>query len=206
VLLKFPLFFVSRICYNYAMKKILVFLPLFAICGCLSPAPAPSVSYWLMEYRSSSAAGRTPKYEVARLSQIVVSQPYSGERFVVLRKDGTVAFDSCNLFAAPPLALMRGIGVSALTASGLFSDVVDASSGASAPVSVELGVSRLALDCRQEDVRRVVADVSVRLLKGRSVVATAEGSGAADASDRDFGVAYSKAVSEALSSALSKLR
>jgi len=188
------------------MKALLAVLPLVALCGCLSPVPSPPVSCWLVEYRSSSTVEQSPRYGIARLSQVVVSQPYAGERFVVLRRNGTVAFDPCNVFAAAPQFLLKGVGVSAMRASGLFADAVEASSGAFAPVSVELVVTRLALDCRQEDSRRAVAETLVRVLNGKSVVAVAEGSGDADASDGDFGVAFSKAVSESLCSALSKLR
>jgi len=188
------------------MKNLLAALPLVFLCGCLSPVATPSVSYWLLEYRNSStAAVKQPKYGVVRLSQIVVIQPYAGERFVVLRKDGTVVFDSFNVFAAPPLALMRSVGLNAVRSSGLFTDTVGVSSAASSPYSVELTVTRLALDCRQEDARRVVAEVFVRVLNGKAIVATSEGAGTVDASDGDYGVAYSKAISEALSSALSKL-
>jgi len=188
------------------MKALSAVLPLVVLCGCLSPVSAPPVSYWLLEYRPSSSAEQAPKYGVARLSQVVVGQPYSGERFVVLRRDGTVAFDSCNVFAASPSALMKGVGLSAMKSSGLFADAVESSSGASAAVSVELTVNRLAIDCRQEDSRRAAAEVFVKVLNGKSIVATSEGEGVADASDGDFGVAFSKAVSEAISSALSRLR
>jgi len=205
--LKFPLFSVSRICYNHpTMKTFLLALPLFALCGCLAPASAPAVSHWLMEFRESTAVSKTPKYGVVRLSQVVVGMPYSGNRLVILRKDGTVAFDDKNVFAAPPAALTKDLCFVALKSSGLFADVVETSSTASSQVFAECFVSRLALDCRQEDVRRAVAEVRIRLLTGKSITATVGGEGSADASDGDYGVAFSKALSEAVSSALSKLR
>jgi len=188
------------------MKTIIAALPLFLLCGCLSPAPAPVVAYWLVEFRGTAAVAKTPKYGVARLSQILVGQPYAGERMVVLREDGTVAFDPSNLFAAIPSALLKDVCFSGLKFSGLFADVVDTSSGVSAPVSVEIVVKRLALDCRQAESRQAVARLLVRVLNGKTVAATAEGSAAADASDGDYGVAFSKAVSEAFSSALSKMK
>jgi len=188
------------------MKTLLAVLPLSVLCGCLSPVSLPSVSHWLIEYRDPPAVAGSPRYGVVRLVQAQVEQPYSGDQMVVLRKDGTVAFDAYNVFAAPASALLRGVGCSALRSSGLFSDVIGASSGAAAEISAEIVVSRLAIDCRQEDSRRTVAEVLVRLLSGRGIVATATGDGSADASDGDYGVAFSKALSTALSSALSKMR
>jgi len=125
---------------------------------------------------------------------------------VVMRKDGTVAFDDYNLFAASPSLLLNGVCLSALKASGLFENVIGASSGASSDVSVEVFVERLALDCRQEGARRAVVEILVRVLKGRSIMSTTEGEESVDASDGDYGVAFSKAVSSAVSSALSKMR
>jgi len=188
------------------MKAILLSFPLLFLCGCLSPAPAPAVSYWLMEFRDSPVAAKEPKFDVVRLSQVIIGQPYAGDRLVVLRKDGTVAFDAGNAFAAAPASLMKEICFSALKTSGLFPDVVDATSGASAGVFAEVFVNRLALDCRQEDSRRAVAELRIRLLEGKTISATVVGDGVADASDGDYGVAFSKAVSAALTSALAKLR
>jgi len=188
------------------MKALLTVFPLLALCGCLSPVSMPSVSHWLMEFRSSSAVVESPTYGVVRLSQVIVNLPYAGDSLVVLRSNGTVSFDAHNVFAAPPAALMKGVAVSALKSSGMFAGVIGPSSGASAAVSVELIVNRLALDCRQEGVRRAVAELSVRLLDGKKIVATVEGEGSADASDGDYGVAFSKAASAAVTSALSKLR
>jgi len=188
------------------MKRTLAALSLLFLCGCLSPVSLPSVSYWLIEFRDPPVVSKAPKYGVVRLSQVIVEQPYAGDRMVVLKKDGTVAFDSYNVFAAAAPALLKNVGRVALRSSGLFEDVVGVSSGASASVAAEISVGRLAIDCRQEDGRRVVVELLIRLLNGRSIVATVTGDGFADATDGDYGVAFSKAVSTALSSALAKLR
>ncbi len=203
---KLPRFFGNRICYNFAMKTCLKVFPLALLCGCLSSAEMPSVSYWLMEYRPTPMTVTTPKYDIARLSQVIVNLPYAGNRLVVLRKDGTVAFDERNVFASSPAALLKSVFLSGMKASGLFTDVVGATSNVAANLSVEVVVDRLALDCRTEDGRRAFVELHLRLVKGKTLVATVRGEGFADASDGDFGVAFSRAVSAAAASALSKLR
>jgi len=188
------------------MKKVFSLILLPVLCGCLSSVSLPESSCWLIEYRSGQEVRAEPKYGVVRLSQVIVNPPYGGTRLVVLRKNGTVAFDANNVFAAPVPGLLKGPCMAAMKASGLFSDVVGASSGAMPSIVVELVVTRLALDCRQEDSRRAVVEMIVRVLNGKSIVATAVGEGMADAGDGDYGTAFSKAVSAAVSSALSRIR
>jgi len=188
------------------MKKILPLLLLPAMCGCLSTPSLPECSCWLIEYRGGQKTPASPKFGVTRLSQVIVNLPYGGTHVIVLKKDGTVAFDPYNTFAAQPTGLLKGPLVAAMKVSGLFSDVIEPGSSAVGTASVEFVVSRLALDCRQEESRQAVVELLVRVQVGKEIVATATGEGVADATDGDFGTAFSRAVSQAVSSALSKLR
>ena len=93
-----------------------------------------------------------------------------------------------------------------LERSGLFKAVVGSGSTADADVDAELAVTRLALDCREEGVRRAVATLSLRLVRAHRIVDVVTGEGAADASQTsDFSAAFSAAVTDAFSEALRKL-
>lgn len=192
-------------------KQIALFLvPLLS--GCLSSG-VPVASYWLVEYvegRSPSASEskdevRTTKCDVARVSQVMVRTPYNENGIAVLRADGSVAFDPYNEFAAQPSSLLKGAVFEAMSASGLFKTVVNPSSAAVSSASVEVMVTRLALDCRKEGERKAVVEVSVRLLDGPEIL-VAKGEGSADAADGNYGAAFSVAVSAALDSAFARLR
>lgn len=187
------------------MKKILALMLLPVLAGCLT-AGSPQVSYWPLDYVGAGHGERKARFGVARLLQTQVRSPYNNDGIVVLRADGTVAFDPCNLFAANPPALMKWVGLEALRQSGVFSGVVEASSAASADVSVELVVNKLALDCRKEGERRAVAAVLVRVLDGKLIRATVTGAGSVDAADGNYGAAFSNAVSAAIAAALSDLK
>lgn len=187
------------------MKKFLAVVLIPVLAGCLT-SKVPSVFYWPLEYKGPVAAASSSKYGVVRVLPIAVRAPYNARAITVLRKDGSVAFDPLNEFSAPPAQLAKGALSDALTASGLFRDVVETSSIATSDVSVEVTVDRLALDCRQEDQRTAVAEIVVKLLKGHSILASQKGSGAADAADGNYGAAFSTALSSAFSMALEQLR
>lgn len=190
-------------CYNNDMKKLVLafLLPVFA--GCLTTS-APECSCWLIEYCDGLGTARdAAKYGVVRASQVVVRAPYSSTAMSVLRKDGTIAFDPYNEFAASPALLLKGVMIDALNASGVFKDVVGASSTAAATEAVELTVTKLTLDCREG--REAVAELSVRVVRDREIVAVVKGEGVENASDGDYGKSFSRAVSKALSSALKQL-
>ena len=182
----------------------LVVLPVLA--GCLSPSHPPEVACWNIEYAATSAASAAePRFGVARVSQVMVRAPYGAKSIAVLRGNGTVAFDPYNEFAAGVAQLMKGTFAEAMEKSGLFSAVIGASSSAGSDVFAEASVTRLALDCREQGRRKAVADVSVMLVRGRDIAATASGSGEADATDGNYGKAFSRAVSDALVKALDGL-
>ena len=171
------------------MKKLLLFLALPALAGCLSSSPL-AVTSWTVDYAGSKTSADGAKYGVARLLLVGVRSPYAGSPVAVLRADGSIAFDAYD----------------AANASGLFSSVVGAISSASARVVIEAEVVKLALDCREEGARRAVARVQVRLIDGRDIVATVVGEGAEDASDGNYGAAFSTALSAAFASAFGLLK
>ena len=181
----------------------LLLLPLIA--GCLT-SRVPEVSCWNLEYSGEKRAPDAgARFGMARVSQILVRAPYASTSLVVLRANGTVAFDPYNEFAAGVVPLLKGVVFDAVEASGRFKAVVEATSSASAASLVEVTVSRLALDCRTEGSRRAVAELLMRVVDGRAIVASANGSGEADAADGNYGAAFSRAVSQALSEAASRL-
>lgn len=187
------------------MKKLLLFLALPALAGCLSSSPL-AVTSWTVDYAGSKTSADGAKYGVARLLLVGVRSPYAGSLVAVLRADGSIAFDAYNTFAAPPAQLVKGLAYDAANASGLFSSVVGAISSAAARVVIEAEVVKLALDCREEGARRAVARVQVRLIDGRDIVATVVGEGAEDASDGNYGAAFSTALSAAFASAFGLLK
>lgn len=190
------------------LRSLLRLAPLvsvFALGGCLTSS-VPESACWNVEYAgSASPAGSGRRFGVARVSQVLVRSPYGVKGLAVLRANGSVAFDPCNEYAAGPAALLRGVVKDALSASGLFADVVESSSSAKSAVLVEVSFTRLALDCREAGVRRAVAEVELRLVGDRDIVARAMGSGAADAADGNYGAALSRAASGALSGAIGRL-
>ena len=183
------------------MKKIVAFLVLPVLVGCLS-ASSPKVTQWLLEYRGPVRATRLPKYEVGRVSQILVRSPYNEIGIAVLRADGSMAFDPYNEYAANPTALLKGVALDAMDASGLFGTVLNPSSTVRSSALVEVLIGRLALDCRKEGERKAVASARVRIIADGEKPLCAKGEGEADAKDGNYGAALSDALSRALHSAL----
>lgn len=185
--------------------KSLAFVSLFAVAGCLS-ASDPKTVFWPVDYEKTCEVAAAAKYQVARMSSVVVRAPYGDNRLAVLRPNGSIAFDDLNEYASSPAMLAKGIAGDAMRASGLFKSVIGSSSSVVADVAVEVVVTRLALDCREAGLRKALADVKVRLVENGRLVAAADGSGAVDAGDGRYGVAFTKAVSSAFDSAFSALR
>ena len=173
--------------------------------GCLDLSPT-ECSDWNVECTDAAMhLAVKPRFGVARLVLVEMRAPYSAREIAVLRENGSIAFDPCNAYAAAPVQLLKGVAMESLERSGLFPAVVGASSSVDADVEVEVSVSRLALDCREDGSRRAVAALSVRLVRSHVIVAYATGSGSADASGRDFSEALSSAVTAAFSEALNRL-
>ena len=187
------------------MKKLIVFSFVPVLAGCLT-ASAPKVSQWILEYEGAVPSAQVAKYDVGRVSQVLVRAPYNEVGITVLKADGSVAFDPYNEYAANPTAMLKGMVSDAMDASGLFGSVVNASSSVKSSVMVEAFFTRLALDCRKEGARRASVTVIVRILGSDERAAIAKGEGVADATDGNFGAALSAAASTALRSAFDQLR
>ena len=187
------------------MKKLIALSLIPLLSGCLS-ASSPKVTQWLLEYKGPVRATRLTKYEVGRVSQVLVRSPYNEVGIAVLRADGSMAFDPYNEYAANPTALLKGFVYDAMDASGLFGTVVNPSSSVKSQAMSEVLVTRLALDCRKEGERKAVAAVRVRLIANDGKALHAQGEGEADAKDGNYGAALSDALSVALNSAFAQFR
>ena len=149
------------------MKRILILAGLLALSGCLGSAPKRPVC-WTIEVEPLTAVGR-----------VVVSAPYSGTRFAVLRADGSLAFDPGNAFAAVPSVIL-GDAIQSRRTHGV------------------LTVRKLALDCRQEGRRDAVVELEIvrkgePVHRGSASVGTADGNYTA-AFSAAFAAAYRQAV------------
>lgn len=175
-----------------------------ACAGCLSSRP-PEATNWTVE---PSAAEIIPsansKFGTVRLAHFWVRAPYDGKSLVVERPDGSLAFDAYNRFAASPATLLQGPAQDVMMKSGLFSAVIT-----SAPVPVEgtfeVTVTRLALDCREENRRDAAVEVMIVHFANHAVKATVHGTGVVPAADGAYTRAFSSAFTAALVDALRKL-
>lgn len=190
------------------MKKLGAIL-LFGMCaGCLTATKPTAICDWSVQVATLKDRAETPRYGVARLSQVSVRAPYDVKSMAVLRADSSLAFDPYNLFAAQPSQLLKGVVQDALTASGYFKVVVPSTSAASVSEIVEVTVSSLRLNCLNGEESRPLAEASVALLilnGSREIVGASRGSGSAEAVEGDYGAAFSKAITHALSAALGGL-
>ena len=187
------------------MKKLIALALLPILSGCLS-ASSPKVTQWLLEYKRTHRAVQPAKYEVGRVSQVLVRSPYNEVGIAVLRADGSMAFDPYNEYAANPTAMLKGFVFDAMEASGLFGAVVNPSSSVRSQAISEVMVTRLALDCRKEGERKAVVAVCVRLIPNDGKTLYAQGEGTVDANDGNYGAALSDALSAALNSAFGQFR
>ena len=187
------------------MNKLIALSLIPLLSGCLS-ASAPRVTQWLLEYKGPVRATRLTKYEVGRVSQVLVRSPYNEVGIAVLRADGSMAFDPYNEYAANPTAMLKGFVFDAMDASGIFGTVVNPSSSVKSQALVEVVIARLALDCRREGERKAVASVRVRLISDDGKALHVQGEGTVDAKDGNYGAALSNALSMALNSAFGQLR
>jgi len=184
------------------MKKIVLLacLPVFAA-GCLS-SKVPEVANWTVEFAATPSL--CPTGEVVRISQVVVSPPYDDRNLVVLRENGSVAFDPFNSFAALPSQMLKAPIRAILESSGRWSAVLWTASSARARLSLEVCVEQLALDCRQEDARVARVSLACRLVDKTdgAILFQTQGKGAADAADGNYGRAFSEAFAAAARQAL----
>jgi len=182
----------------------ILLVPLIA--GCLSSAPkAPT--HWTIDWERAAAQSASPgklSADSVRIASVEIRAPYGGTRLAVLRQDGSIAFDAFNAFAVAPAQLLNGATFDATVASGIFGRVVTAHSAASARHTLEVCVTKLALDCRSEGKRVADVALTLTLLDGRRVVANVRAEGTADAAD-DYSAAFSAAYARAMQGALGKL-
>lgn len=182
-------------------------VPLFAtaVSGCLSSGPKPPVN-WLVEFSPDGDAKAVERLDVtAKLYSVDVRSPYNGTAFAVLRPDGSVAFDGYNVFASKPSSLLKGPAFDALCASGRFSKVVPPGSSAFAPVTLELAVTRLALDCRKEDLRDALVEVTLLAVADRRIAGVSRAAKAVPTDGARYSEAFSKAFSAAVREAAASL-
>lgn len=178
---------------------------LFALAGCLSPAPRVPEN-WTID--CTSIVPRSQKVPAAnsrdslRLAQVSVRAPFDGRHLAVLRKDGSIAFDPLNGFAANPAALIRGAAEDCIAASGRFQPILAANSAAQTRYSLEIAVTRLALECRKEKPYEASVALDCVLLDGRKVLSVSHGEGAIPVTDGNYSNAFSRALASALDSAL----
>ena len=175
------------------MKKSVVFSFVPVLAGCLT-ASALKVSQWILEYEGTVRTAQVSKYDVGRVSQVLVRSPYNEIGIAVLKADGSVAFDPYNEYAASPTAMLKGMVSDAMNASGIFGSVVNASSSVRSTAMVEAFFTRLALDCRKEGSRQASVSVVVRILGPDERADIAKGEGVSDATDANFGAALSAAA------------
>ena len=76
---------------------------------------------------------------------------------------------------------------------------------ASVQTSIEVTVTRLALDCRKDGVREASVALSITLLDGRRLVSVAEAEGGAATPDGNYSAAFSAAFCKAFAEALKRL-
>jgi hypothetical protein len=151
------------------MKKIAL-LAVPVLVGCLGSAPKPPVT-WTIDVESD-----------AKVAFAAVCAPYGGQRFAVLRSDGSIAFDPRNSFAAAPGSIIKDAVVGRKGEGSLF-------------------VRKLALDCRAEGRRDAV--VSLEIVSGDRV---GKGEATELTSDGNYSAAFSRAFSRAYANAIEELK
>lgn len=183
-----------------------VLLP-FLMAGCLGTVSLSETTYWVPSAAvSPSVTVISSVRPPARLANLMVRAPFDTKNFVVMRANGSVAFDPYNLFAAPPAAVFRGLAVDVLRESGTFEEVLPAGTSATTPLALEVSVDRLALDCREQGARTATATLSLSVLSHHEVTALVVGTGTADAASGNYASAFGEAFAAALRQAVSRLK
>ena len=188
------------------MRKLLPVLLLPALAGCLTSAPPPPATNWMLTPRMTDlVAAAKPAFGETRLAIVYVRAPYDGKELTVLRPDGSVAFDPYNQFAATPASLIKGAALDVLRGTGLFAGVQPSITTADVKTSLELVMDELALDCRKEGERKASARLILVMVRDRQVVAAERGSAVVDAADGNYSDAFGTAFTKALAAAAAKL-
>ena len=175
-------------------------LPLPVLCGCLTSSPPPPKSWVVTASRKANSELMVDK--VARLGNLTVVAPYDRPALVVKRKDGSVAFDAYNVFAASPSALLRAPLAALLEDDGRFGRVLSSVSTVRAGSVLEVVVRDMSLDCKEDGKRIAKVSISIAVIENRGIKAFLDGSGSADAASGDYSAAFSEAFAQAVSEAL----
>lgn len=175
-------------------------LPLLTLCGCLTSSPPPPKSWVVTASRKANSELMVDK--VARLGNVTVVAPYDRPALVVKRKDGSVAFDAYNVFAASPSALLRAPLAAVLEDDGRFGRVLSSVSTVRAGSVLEVVVKDLSLDCKEEGKRIAKVSISIAVIENREIKTFLDGSGSADAASGDYSAAFSEAFAQAVSDAM----
>lgn len=187
------------------MKNFLVCLAALAFCGCLSSAPKAPKKWLVGEIKGEAAKIAGVKRDSVKLVRVEVRAPYDGARFAVLRPDGSVAFDPENAFAATPAHILAGAAFDVLESSAFAETVLDSKTSVPSPLHMEVIVTRLALDCRNEGRRDASVAVMLRLVESRRTVSVSRGEAAVLTDEADYTESFSIAFSRAMSEALKRL-
>lgn len=181
----------------------LLVLPLLAV-GCMNAPRAPE--RWNITFDDQvGVAGKVKRLGgVARIESVVVRAPYAVEHLAVLRPDGTIVFDAYNTYASMPGMMLRGEVYDAVEASGKFDNVITGLSTAKSDYLIEVVVTDMFLDCREEGKRVARVALILSLIReGRELVRNIHGEGAA-AYDGNVATAMSSAFAQAMNDALAK--
>lgn len=188
----------------YRLKKLFsIVLPLSLLSGCLAPAPPAPKNWTVSASRKSSSELMVDK--VSRLGSLTVASPYDRPALAVKRADGSVAFDSYNVFAASPSALLRAPLAVLIEDDGRFGRVLSGVSSARAGATLETVVTDLSLDCTEEGRRVAKVTLSIAVIENREIKMFLDGTGSADAASGNYSAAFSAAFSDAVSAALGSM-
>lgn len=189
------------------MKKIaFCLLASCVFCGCLSPVKQTSKKWVIGEIRGEmSKVAATAKRPSVKIARIEVCAPYDETSLVVMRPDGSVAFDPCNAFASAPSRLLSRAVYDSLESSGFAETVLDSKTSVQSPLKIEIIVTRLALDCRKPGRREASVGVMLRLLESRNVVSVSHAEASAPTDEADYSKSFSIAFTRAMSEAIKRL-
>lgn len=170
------------------------------LAGCLAPAPSPPKSWMVGATRNANTELMADR--IARIGSVTVVAPYDRPALAVKRSDGSVAFDSFNVFASSPSALLRAPLAVLVEDDGRFGRVLPYASAARADRTLEAVVTELFLDCREEGSRIARVSISIAVVENREIRMFLDGVGSADAASGDYSAAFSEAFAKAVSGAM----
>jgi len=175
------------------------------LAGCSTVKPRPAVNWTLLPELSGKIIGAARQLGEARLAIVTVRAPYDTKNLAVLRPDGSLAFDPYNQFATVPSAIIKGVALDVLRASGAFKGVQPGVTTANVEDVLELVVEELALDCRAPGERKALVKLTLAHIRDRRVVICGHGSASVDARSGNYSAAFGSAFETALIQTLSPM-